>query len=139
MAGASRYDKLCHSVFGGKGNGKDFLARDTNINCGSCGGHLSTYYCEEGLFLVDCERCKKRALVKAKNPRDAAYKTFAHEIIPIDEMGEENAVFFGTMPIVDTPYYVGSTIDEDFPDGLKCGMYLPCPGTDSPDMLGDSV
>lgn len=90
MAGASRYDKLCHSVFGGKGNGKDFLSRDTNIHCGSCGGHLSTYYCEEGFFLVDCERCEKRALVKAKNSRDAAYKTFAHEIIPIDEMGEEN-------------------------------------------------
>ena len=43
------------------------------------------------------------------------------------------------LAIVDPPYYVGSTIDEDFPDGLKCGMYLPCPGTDSPDMLGDSV
>lgn len=87
---------------------------------------------------MDCEMCKKRALVKAKNPRDAAYKTFAHEIISIDEMGEENAVFFGTMPIVDPPYYVGSTIDEGFPNGLKCGMYLPCPGTDSPDMLEDS-
>ena len=86
-----------------------------------------------------CESCEKIALVKAKNPRDAAYKTFAHEIIPIDEMGEENAVFFGTMPIVDTPYYVGSTIDEDFPDGLKCGMYLPCPGTDFPDMSEGSV
>ena len=86
-----------------------------------------------------CERCEKRALVKAKNPRDAAYKTFAHEIIPIDEMGEENAVFFGTMPIVDQPYYVGSTIDEDFPDGLKCGMYLPCPGTGFPDMPEGSV
>lgn len=107
MAGATRYDKLCHSVFGGKGNGRDFLARDTHIHCGSCGRYLSTYYCEEGLFLVVCERCEKRALVKAKNPRDAAYKTFAHEIIPIDEMGEENAVFFGTMPIVDPPYYVG--------------------------------
>lgn len=139
MAGASRYDKLCHSVFGGKGNGKDFLTRGTNIHCGSCGGHLSTYYCEEGLYLVDCERCKKRALVKAKNPRDAAYKTFAHEIIPIDEMGEENAVFFGTIPIVDPPYYVGSTIDEDFPDGLKCEMYLPCPGTSFPDMPEGSV
>ena len=99
MAGATRYDKLCHSVFGGKGNGRDFLARDTHIHCGSCGRYLSTYYCEEGLFLVVCERCEKRALVKAKNPRDAAYKTFAHEIIKIDEMGEENAVFFGTMPI----------------------------------------
>lgn len=91
MDGATRYDKLCHSVFGGKGNGRDFLARDTHIHCGSCGRHLSTYYCEEGLFLVVCEMCEKRALVKAKNPRDAAYKTFAHEIIPIDEMGEENA------------------------------------------------
>ena len=66
MAGASRYDKLCHSVFGGKGDGKDFLARDTNIHCGSCGGHLFTYYCEEGLFLVDCERCKNERWLRRK-------------------------------------------------------------------------
>lgn len=43
------------------------------------------------------------------------------------------------LAIVDPPYYVGSTIDKDFPDGLKCGMCLPCPGTDSPDMLEGSV
>lgn len=134
MAGATRYEKMCHSVFSGNGDGGDFLLRDTNIHCGSCGRNLSVYYCEEGLFLVSCECCEKRALVKAKNPKEAAYKTFAHEVVLIDKMGEENAVFFGTNPIVDPPYYVGSTIDEDFPDGLKCGMYLPCPGTDTPEV-----
>lgn len=134
MAGVARYDKMCHSVFSGNGDGSDFLLRDTRIHCGSCGRNLSVYYCEEGLFLVSCACCKKRALVKAKNPKDAAYKTFAHKVVSIDEMGEEDAVFFGTNPIVDPPYYVGSTLDFDFPDGMKCGIYLPYPGTDTPEV-----
>lgn len=33
---------------------------------------------------------QKRALVKAKNPKEAAYKTFAHKVGSIDEMGEED-------------------------------------------------
>ena len=87
MAGAARYDKMCHSVFSGNGDGSDFLLRGTSIHCGSCGRNLSVYYCEEGLFLVSCECCKKRALVKAKNPKEAAYKTFAHKVVSMGIRG----------------------------------------------------
>lgn len=122
-----------------KETGKIFLRETRTYTAAVVEGIFPHITAKKGFSSWIAKGAKKRALVKAKNPRDAAYKTFAHEIIPIDEMGEENAVFFGTMPIVDPPYYVGSTIDEDFPDGLKCGMYLPRPGTDSLDMLGDSV
>lgn len=30
MAGVARYDKMCHSVFSGNGDGSDFLLRDTH-------------------------------------------------------------------------------------------------------------
>lgn len=66
MSGATRYDKMCHSVFSGNGDGSDFLLRDTSIHCGSCGRNLSVYYCEEGLFLVSCECCKNARWLRRK-------------------------------------------------------------------------
>lgn len=66
----------------------------------------------------------------AGNPAEAAYKTFGHAVYPLEEMGEEEAVFFYHVPIDEGPCYVGSVIDTDFPaDKVVCGMYLPCPGT----------
>lgn len=129
--GATKFDKLCHKVFAAINNGTDFLSRETGVQCGRCGRELDSYYCESRLYVVECTRCKTRALVMAKSPKEAAYKTFGYQVHPIDEMGEENAVFFSHTPIDEPPCYVGSTIDCDFPfDKVVCGMYLPCPGTD---------
>lgn len=130
VKGATKFDQLCHQVFAGNGNGTNYRSRGTGVKCGRCGCELETYYCEERLYLVECHCCKTKALVMAGSPQDAAYKTFAHEVYPLDEMGEEEAVFFSHVPIDEPPYYVGSLIDCDFPfDEVVCGMYLPCPGT----------
>lgn len=128
--GSTKLDKLCHKVFGANGNGSDYLSRETGVSCGYCGHELGAYYCEDRLYLVECHRCNTKALVMAESPADAAYKTFGHAVYPVDEMGEEEAVFFDSLPIVDPPVYVGSVIYTDFPDDVVCGMYLPYPGTD---------
>lgn len=128
--GASEFDKMCHKVFNASGNGMDYFSRKTGVCCGDCGHELESYYCEDRLYIVECLRCKKKALVMAGSPAEAAYKTFGHAVYPVDEMGEEEAVFFDSLPIVDPPVYVGSVIDTDFPDDVVCGMYLPYPGTD---------
>lgn len=124
--GATTFDKFCHKVF--DADAKNYRAREVGVSCG-CGRELEVYYCEERLYLVECAACGTKALVKANSFRDAAYKTFGHEIFPIDDMGEDIAVFFDHVPIDEPPVYVGSTIDRDFPDDVTCGMYLPCPGT----------
>ena len=129
--GATNFDKLCHKVFSANGNGTDFLIRRTGVSCGRCGRELEAYYCESRLYVVECHSCETRALVMASSRKEAAYKTFGHAVYPLDEMGEETAVFFAHTPIDEPPYYVGSVIDCDFPeDEVVCGMYLPCPGTD---------
>ena len=129
--GATNFDKLCHKIFSAKGNGTDILSRGTGISCGYCGHELEAYYCESRLYVVECSSCKTMALTMAGSPLQAAYKTFGHAIYPLDEMGEETAVFFSHAPIDGPPYYVGSVIDCDFPENeVVCGMYLPCPGTD---------
>lgn len=126
-----KLDYLCHNLFLANGNGVDYLLRETGVSCGACGRELEAYYCENRLYMVECHRCKTKALVMAGSPAEAAYKTFGHAVYPVDEMGEEEAVFFGSLPIVDPPVYVGSVIDAHFPaDEVVCGMYLPFPGTD---------
>lgn len=125
--GASEFDKLCHKVFDAAA--KSCRARETGIRCG-CGHELEVYYCEDRLYLVECFACETKALVKARSREDAAYRTFGHEVLPVDDMGEDCAVFFSHTPIDEPPVYVGSTIDGNFPDDVVCGMYLPCPGTD---------
>ncbi len=128
--GATRFDKLCHSVFSANGNGTNYLSRGTNVQCGRCGYELEAYYCESRLYVVECHRCRVKALVMAGSPKQAAYMTFGHAVYPLEEMGEDLAVFFDHVPIDEPPVYVGSTIDCDFPEDVVCGMYLPCPGTD---------
>lgn len=76
MKGATDFDKLCHRIFDAEAHTMDYLSRNTNIRCRTCGFSLSYYYCEERLFLVECEHCHKKALVKARNPKIAAYETF---------------------------------------------------------------
>lgn len=125
--GATEFDKLCHKIF--DANVKNYRARYCGVRCG-CGHELEVYYCEEQLYLVECEACESKALIKARSSKEAAYKTFACEVLPVEDMGEECAVFFGHTPIDEPPVYVGLTIDCDFPEDVVCGMYLPCPGTD---------
>lgn len=130
VKGATEFDKRCHWVFESKDGGKDYLARGTGVQCGNCGHELLAYYCESRLYMVKCDCCKIKAMVKAGSPSEAAYRTFGNAIYPVDEMSEDCAVFFSHVPIDEPPVYVGSTIDCDFPwDDVACGMYLPCPGT----------
>ena len=128
--GTTKFDNMVHQIFRAHGNGTDFLSRETGIKCGHCGCELNAYYCESRLYFVECHRCKIKALVEAGSPLEATYKTFAHAIYPVDEMGEDEAVFFDHVPIDEPPVYVRSVIDTDFPEDVACGMYLPCPGTD---------
>lgn len=79
MKGATDFDKLCHRVFDAEAHAMDYLSRNTHIRCRICGTSLCAYYCEDRLFLVECEHCHKKALVKAENSRKAAYSTFGEE------------------------------------------------------------
>lgn len=130
MKGATQFDQLCHRVFAANGNGTNYLSRRTGVKCGYCAYELEAYYCEDRLYVVECHHCKTKALVMAGSPEKAAYMTFGHAVYPVDDMGEEEAVFFSHVPIDEPPVYVGSTADVDFPDDVVCGMYLPIPGTD---------
>lgn len=134
--GATKFDKLCHRVFSANGNGTDYLSRRTGVKCGYCGYELEAYYCESRLYVVECHHCKTKAITMAGNLAEAAYKTFGHAVYPLEDMGEEEAVFFSHVPIDEPPAYVGSVIDCNFPDDVVCGMYLPCPGTDGKEISG---
>lgn len=72
--GATDFDKLCHTVF--DADGENYRARKAGVTC-HCGCELEYYYCEEQLLLIQCPYCKAKALVKARSPRSAAYKTLA--------------------------------------------------------------
>ena len=136
--GATKFDKLCHKVFGARDNGVDFRSRDTGVKCSRCGNELVAYYCESRLYMVQCRHCKIRAVVMANSRTEAAYKTFGWAVHPVDEMDEQDAVFFSHTPIDEPPCYVGSRIDADFPEyDVVCGMYLPCPGTDGTEVTGN--
>lgn len=130
--GATEFDRLCHKVF--DANAKNYRAKESGVKC-RCGHELEVYYCEERLFLVECAACETKALVKAGNIKEAAYRAFAFEVLPVEEMDcEYEAVFFHHTPIDEPPTYIGSTISADFPDDVVCGMYLPCPGTDGSEL-----
>lgn len=135
--GATKFDKLCHRIFSANGNGTDYLSRRTGVKCGYCGYELEAYYCESRLYVVECHHCKTKALAMAGTPAEAAYKTFGHAVYPLEEMGEEEAVFFSHVPIDEPPAYVGSVNDCNFPDDVVCGMYLPCPGTDGKEIMSN--
>ena len=49
---------------------------------------------ESRLYMIKCDYCEIKALVKAKSPSEAAYRTFGNAIYPVDEMCEDCAVFF---------------------------------------------
>lgn len=80
--GATKFDRICHKVFEANGEGEDFLGNPTGIQCGKCGHELSSYYCEDRLYLIECRCCNIRALVMASSVHQAAYSTFAHAVHP---------------------------------------------------------
>lgn len=123
--GANILDQLCHTIYQ-----QDFPPLKSGISCGKCGHELKTYYCEERLYIVECEHCGVKCLVQAGSPAQACYKTMAYPVGSVEDIAECEAVFWDHIPIDDPPIYVGSTADCDFPKNAVCGMELPCCGTD---------
>lgn len=76
--GATRFDKLCHAVFDAK-SGYEYKSTGVKLPCDNCGAELKAYYCEEQLYLVDCERCGIKALVKSYSPQAAAHIAFGRK------------------------------------------------------------
>lgn len=133
--GVTKFDTMCHEIFGAKNDGFDYLAKETGVKCGRCGIELKAYYCESRLYVVECPSCKVKALAKAGSPIEAAYKTFGWPLETVEDIGEECGVFFNHTPIDEPPRYVGSTIDCNFPwEDVVCGMLMPCPGTDGKEL-----
>lgn len=133
--GSTKFDNLCHTIMGAENDGFDYLAKHTGISCGKCGHELKTYYCEERLYIVECEHCGVKCLVEAGCPAQACYKTMAYPVKPVEQIDEDReAVFWSSVPICDAPDYQGSVIDANFPEDIVCGMELPCCGTDGSDL-----
>lgn len=129
--GAIKFDSLCHTVFQANGSGCDYYKHRTGISCGKCGHKLETTYCEERLYMLECERCGVKCLVQAGSPAQACYKTMAYPVKSVEQIDENReAVFWSSVPICEPPDYQGSVIDANFPDDMVCGMGLPCCGTD---------
>lgn len=69
--GATYLDKMCHKLYDEpKGHGFQ-----VDGECRHCGGHLMTYYCEDRLYLIACEKCGALALTKSAAPQVAANLT----------------------------------------------------------------
>lgn len=66
--GANILDQLCHTI-----HQQDFPPLKSGISCGKCGHELKTYYCEDRLYMVECEHCGVKCLVEAGNPAQACY------------------------------------------------------------------
>ena len=66
--GATHLDKLCHKLYD-EPKGRGFRV---DGKCSRCGGPLMTYYCEDRLHLIVCEKCGTLALTKAVAPQVAA-------------------------------------------------------------------
>ena len=69
--GATYLDKLCHKLYD-EPKGRGF---QVDGKCRRCGGPLMTYYCEDRLYVIACEKCGTLALTKAVSPQVAANLT----------------------------------------------------------------
>lgn len=69
--GATYFDKMCHKLYD-KPKGQGF---QVDGKCRCCGGSLMTYYCEDSLYLIVCDKCGTLALIKAVSPQVAANLT----------------------------------------------------------------
>ncbi len=68
-------DKAAHQIYAFAMDARNMQNGSVGEICNHCGGHLKTYYCEDGLYLVRCLDCGIAALAQAKNPKQAACKT----------------------------------------------------------------
>ena len=75
--GATYLDKLCHKLYD-EPKGRGF---QVDGKCRRCGGPLMTYYCEDRLHLIACEKCGTLALTKAVSPQVAANLTLRQPTI----------------------------------------------------------
>ena len=71
--GATALDRLCHTLYDVP-KGAGFLAAG---QCQGCGGSLMTYYCEERLYLIVCQKCGAMALAKSYSGQRAVDSTLA--------------------------------------------------------------
>lgn len=68
-------DEEAHKVYAFAMDTRNMQSGSVVEICNYCRGHLKTYYCEEGLYLVRCLKCGVAALVQARTPSEAACKT----------------------------------------------------------------
>ena len=88
--GATYLDKLCHRLYDEpKGRGYQVDGK-----CRRCGGSLMTYYCEDRLYLITCEKCGTLALTKSVAPQVAANLTLRNPTLtpPNEWVSVENAL-----------------------------------------------
>lgn len=78
--GATRFDRLAHSLLASKCDGTDYLSRPVGVKCAHCGEDLWVCYCESRVYAVECKKCGIKAITKARNPFEAAIKTFGQPI-----------------------------------------------------------
>ena len=76
--GATYLDKLCHKLYD-EPKGRGF---QVDGKCRHCGSPLMTYYCEDRLHLVACEKCGTLALTKAVAPQVASNLTLRQPTLP---------------------------------------------------------
>lgn len=77
--GATYLDKLCHRLYDEpKGRGYQVDGK-----CRRCGGSLMTYYCEDRLNLIACEKCGTLALTKSVAPQVAANLTLRNPTLAL--------------------------------------------------------
>ena len=80
--GATYLDRLCHRLYD-EPKGRGF---QVDGKCRCCGGPLMTYYCEDRLYLITCEKCGTLALTKSVAPQVAANLTLRNPILtPLNE------------------------------------------------------
>ncbi len=88
--GATYLDKMCHKLYDEpKGHGFQ-----VDGECRHCGGHLMTYYCEDRLYLIACQKCGALALTKSAAPQVAANLTLRKPTLtpPNEWVSVEDAV-----------------------------------------------
>lgn len=95
--GATYLDKLCHKLYD-EPKGRGF---QVDGKCRRCGGPLMTYYCEDRLHLIACEKCGTLALTKAVSPQVAANLTLRqptltppNEPLTLEDAKKERYIWF---------------------------------------------
>lgn len=110
--GATYLDKLCHKLYD-EPKGRGF---QVDGKCRRCGGPLMTYYCEDRLHLIACEKCGTLALTKAVSPQVAANLTLRQPTLtPPNEPLTWNEL--GNM--VEKPVYI-----VELEDGESCWVLV---------------